>query len=768
MNVEPERRMDIMKETELEKLKRVLEEEKARYLTSEYTDEMKQDYIDYAMSVIVARALPDVRDGLKPVHRRILWAMEELKNHPDKPHRKCARIVGDVLGKYHPHGDTAVYDALVRMAQDFRMGTILVDGHGNFGSVDGDGAAAMRYTEARLAPMAMEMLRDLDKNVVDYKENFDGTEKEPAVLPAKLPNLLINGSQGIAVGMATNIPPHNTSEVIDAVTAYIDNPKIDIEGLLEYIKGPDYPSGATIINKEEMLEFYRTGKGKVVMRPKMQIENAGYGRTNIVISEIPYTCSGGKTKMIADIIDRMNDKTLDDIVDVRDESSREGIRIVLEVKKGADIENEVLPAIYKKTKLQDQDSLNLLVLIDKEPKVINLKDYIGHYVEFQKDITKRKYEYLLRKAEERKEVLEGLVKATDVIDVIIEALRGSKEQKTVRDCLMFGKTENISFKTKKSEAIAKKFDFTERQTNAILDRRLLSLLSLEVEKLIQEFEAVKKEIQEYTEIITSEKKQLSVIKKYLKELRVKFDTPRKTEITTIMVKEYKKKFKEEDLYLVVDKFGYTKTVDITSIGRSSEDKISEFRCNILSKNTDKMAVFTNKGNLYQVKNTDIPKGKIKDKGVPIETLCGMSKNEYPIYITTSSLLKDTKAVFLSTSGLIKRTDCNEFESTRKIIASTKLENEDELLDIKIVEDGFDEVAVITKQGYILKFPIESIPMVKKASKGVKAIEMSVDNDIVDQLYLMPMKGSLIVDVNNKNVDLSKVKMKDRANKGIKA
>lgn len=756
-----------MKETEIDRLKRILEEEKARYLTSEYTDEMKQDYIDYAMSVIVERALPDVRDGLKPVHRRIMWAMEELMNYPDKPHRKCARIVGDVLGKYHPHGDTAVYDALVRMAQDFRMGTILVDGHGNFGSVDGDSAAAMRYTEARLAPMALELLKDLDKNVVDFNENFDGTEKEPSVLPAKLPNLLINGSKGIAVGMATNIPPHNTGEVIDAVTAYIDNTNIDIDGLLKYIKGPDYPSGATIINQEEMLELYKTGRSKVIMRPKIEIENAGYGRTNIIITEIPYTSSGEKTKMIADIIDHMNNKTLDDIVDVRDESSREGIRIVLEVKKGADIENDVLPAIYKKTKLQGQDTLIFLVLVNKKPKVINLKDYICYYVNFQKDITKRKYEFLLRKAQERKEVLEGLVKATDVIDIIIEALRGAKEQKTVKDCLMFGKTENIKFKTKKSEAIAKSFDFTEKQTNAILDRRLLSLLSLEVEKLIQDFEGVKKEIEEYTEIVTNEKKQLSVIKKYLKELKSKFSIPRKTEITTVMIKEYKKKFKEEDLYLVVDKFGYTKTLDISSIGRSSEDKISEFRCNILSKNTDKMAVFTNKGNLYQIKNTEIPKGKIKDKGVPIENLCGMNKNEYPIFITTASSLKGSKAIFLSTSGLIKRTDCNEFESTRKVIASTKLEDSEELLSVKIAEDGLDEVAVITKQGYILRFPIESIPVLKKASKGVKSIEMSVDGDIVDQIYLMPIESSLTIDVNGKNVNISRIKMKDRANKGIK-
>ncbi len=739
--------------------------DKNELIIIDYNDEMKKSYIDYAMSVIVERTLPDIRDGLKPVHRRILYAMYELGLIPEKGYRKCARIVGDVLGKYHPHGDTAVYDALVRMAQDFRMGTTLVDGHGNFGSIDGDSPAAMRYTEAKLTNSALFMLQDLEKGVIKFGDNFDGTEKEPEVLPCKFPNLLINGSSGVAVGMATKIPPHNINEAIDAVIAYIDNNNIDIEKLIDILPAPDFPSGGIIVNKEEVKNFYRTGKGKVIIRSKIEVEKAGNGRTSLIITEVPYTYSGNKSKMIDDIITLVNNKKIEEIVDVRDESSKEGIRIVLEVKRGVDIDN-LLNKLYTKTKLQDKDSYIFLVIINGQPVIVNLKDYIKHYVDFQKEITTKKYNYLLKKEIGRKEILEGLVKAENVIDVIIEVLRGSKNIKKVRECLMSGQIENINFKTKKNEKIARTFNFTERQTNAILDMKLQKLIGLEVEKLNKEYEKVKKEIEKYTEILENEKKLLAKIKKYLKEFKKANGQKRKTEVKDIMIKEYVEEFKEEDMYILIDKFGYVKTVDTVSVDRSSEETLKEFKYKILTKNTDKLAVFTNKGNLYQVKLTDTPKGKIKDKGSPIEILCKIDKNEYPIFITTSNTLEQSKLLILTKTGLIKKADGSEYKTNRTAILSTKLENGDEVVSIKIIGKAMSDIFVISKEGYILKFDIEEVPLQKKNSKGVKAIDIS-KNDVLLELCLTSINEQVSIKVNGKNINLNNIKKNGRAEKGIK-
>lgn len=739
--------------------------DKNELIIIDYNDEMKKSYIDYAMSVIVERTLPDIRDGFKPVHRRILYAMYELGLIPEKGYRKCARIVGDVLGKYHPHGDTAVYDALVRMAQDFRMGTTLVDGHGNFGSIDGDSPAAMRYTEAKLTNSALFMLQDLEKGVIKFGDNFDGTEKEPEVLPCKFPNLLINGSSGVAVGMATKIPPHNINEAIDAVIAYIDNNNIDIEKLIDILPAPDFPSGGIIVNKEEVKNFYRTGKGKVIIRSKIEVEKAGNGRTSLIITEVPYTYSGNKSKMIDDIITLVNNKKIEEIVDVRDESSKEGIRIVLEVKRGVDIDN-LLNKLYTKTKLQDKDSYIFLVIINGQPVIVNLKDYIKHYVDFQKEITTKKYNYLLKKEIGRKEILEGLVKAENVIDVIIEVLRGSKNIKKVRECLMSGQIENINFKTKKNEKIARTFNFTERQTNAILDMKLQKLIGLEVEKLNKEYEKVKKEIEKYTEILENEKKLLAKIKKYLKEFKKANGQKRKTEVKDIMIKEYVEEFKEEDMYILIDKFGYVKTVDTVSVDRSSEETLKEFKYKILTKNTDKLAVFTNKGNLYQVKLTDTPKGKIKDKGSPIEILCKIDKNEYPIFITTSNTLEQSKLLILTRTGLVKKADGSEYKTNRTAILSTKLENGDEVVSIRIIGKAMSDIVVISKEGYILKFDIEEVPLQKKNSKGVKAIDIS-KNDVLLELCLTSINEQVSIKVNGKNINLNNIKKNGRAEKGIK-
>lgn len=1167
------------------------------YITVDYVDEMRQSYIDYAMSVITMRALPDVRDGLKPVHRRILYAMLLLGLIPEKNYRKCARIVGDTLGKYHPHGDTSVYDALVRMAQDFKMGATLVDGHGNFGSVDGDSAAAMRYcltgdtlistnngllkikdiikdselsseydidllvkslghktnkvvkffnsgihpvkevitelgysikgsynhpvltltvdeggkpifywktidnikegdylvidrnigmvsspkdyvseneakllggllsygyispqykkvcftnsnfnfvddmeiwfkelfkdenvircerkdgcsdvyittdkvneikekynygdyfehktvpnlilkssleiqslfirylfegngsvkhkvrkrlskghekasprisayityiskslmftkqlqtmllqfgiysdihsereyyrlvisgksnirlfyenigfayekkqqmlkdvydfsltedmfesdgkdnipylreyvlsrskstlskynfsnmykfkknkeivktmvdieslnlieyfhslnylyvpvsqikdigedvvysvkvdsechsfiangivnhnTEAKLTEIATYLLKDLDKDVIDFMDNFDGTEKEPVVLPAKYPNLLVNGSKGIAVGMATNIPPHNIGEVIDATIAFIDNNKITVEKLLEYLNGPDYPTGGIIINKDKMNDFYKTGNSTVIIRSKIEIENGSYGRTNVIVTDIPYKSSGNKTKLINSIIELVNDKILDEIVDVRDESSNEGTRIILEVKKGVNIDN-LLNKLYDKTKLQDKDTYNFLVLDNKEPKVINLTEYMQYYVDFQKELMKRKYSYLLRKAEDRKEILEGLSKAVDVMDEIIEVFRGSKDVKMVKECLMLGKTDEIKWKTKKSQKVAKSFDFTERQAIAILDMKLQKLITLEIEKLKSDYEEVKMLVSEYTEIINSDKKQLSLIKRYLKDLKKEFNIPRKTEIINAEIEEYKETFIEEELYVLIDKFGYIKTVDTNSVSRSSDDVLNEFKYKFLTMNTDKVAIFTNNGNIHQIKLTDIPKGKMKDKGVPVETLCKMKKNEYAITVLGSASMQDKQCVLITKLGLIKKSDCNDFETNRVTISSTKLDDIDEVIDVKILEPGYEmlsnEVAVVTKEGMAIRFSLNEVPLMKKNSKGVKSIITNFEEDWVEQIHLIPKKTSVFIKIKDKKVDISTLRKKSRGKKGSK-
>ena len=492
----------------------------------DFTEEMRNSYRDYAMSVIIARALPDVRDGLKPVQRRILYAMSELGLSPDKPHRKSARIVGDTMGKYHPHGDSSIYDALVHMTEDYSLSIPLIDGHGNFGSIDGDGAAAMRYTEARLSTGAKTMLDNLEKNLVEFVPNFDESEKEPSVLPAMLPNLLINGTTGIAVGMATNIPPHNPAEVIDGVIAYMDRPNISIEKLMEIIPAPDFPTGGIIINQEDLPAIYESGEGKIKLRGKVEIEKGDYGRQNIIISEIPYTVAGNKTKLVENLSSLMKDKVFDEIYDVRDESSKEGIRIVVEVKKDRNIEN-LLNGLYKKTALEDTYSVNLLAVKDQQPITFNLKTLIQEFVLFQEELYTKEYEHLLEKALKRLEIVEGLVTATDVIDLIIEILRGSTSVKQAKSCLTKGEITDINFKSKESAKQAQTLHFTENQADAILSMQLSKLIGLEILKLHEEASTLQQNIAEYRNVLSSEKELHKVIKGRLREYRKTFARPRK-------------------------------------------------------------------------------------------------------------------------------------------------------------------------------------------------------------------------------------------------
>ena len=546
-------------------------------IQTEYSDLMKKSYIDYAMSVIIARALPDVRDGLKPVQRRTLYDMHELGIKYDKPYRKSARIVGDTMGKYHPHGDSSIYDAMVVMAQEFKKGLPLVDGHGNFGSIEGDGAAAMRYTEARLAKVTQEAyLSDLDKNVVDFIPNYDETEKEPEVLPVKVPNLLINGAEGIAVGMATSIPPHNLGEVLDGVIAYMKNPDITTGEMMQYIPGPDFPTGGIVANKDDLPAIYESGQGKIKIRGKVEVEKGKGGKDRLVITEIPYTMIGANIgKFLNDVYGLVESKTTNDIVDITNQSSKEGIRIVLELKKGADVE-ALKNLLYKKTKLEDTFGVNMLAVADGRPETMGIIPIIKHHVNFQYEITRRKYETLLAKEKEKEEVQEGLIKACNVIDLIIEILRGSHDLKMAKACLINGETEGIRFKSKASEGMAKQLCFTERQASAILEMRLYKLIGLEIEALIKEHEETIARIAEYTDILANRSSMAKVIIKQIKSFRKEYSHERRTVIDNL--KEaviVKKAIEETDVVFLMDRFGYAKTVDKSVYERNKETADSD-------------------------------------------------------------------------------------------------------------------------------------------------------------------------------------------------
>ena len=541
-------------------------------IPTDYAEVMQKSYIDYAMSVIISRALPDVRDGLKPVQRRTLYDMYELGIRYDRPYRKCARIVGDTMGKYHPHGDSSIYEALVVMAQDFKKGKTLVDGHGNFGSIEGDGAAAMRYTEARLEKLTQDVfLEDLDKNVVDFMPNFDETEKEPVVLPVRIPNLLVNGADGIAVGMATSIPPHNLGEVVDAVKAYMKNNDISVKGLMRYLKGPDFPTGGLVVNKDDLLRIYETGTGKLRVRGKVETVKLKGGRQQLVITEIPYTMIGANIgKFLNDIASLVENKKTTDIVDISNQSSKEGIRIVLDLKRDADVEN-LTNMLYKKTKLEDTFGVNMLAVADGRPETLSLKQVIEHHVDFVFDVTTRKYTTLLNKEQEKKEIQEGLIKACDVIDLIIEILRGSKNREQVKKCLVDGVTEGIRFKSKSSEKAAQKLHFSEKQAAAILDMRLYKLIGLEIEALQADYAETMKNISVYEDILNNYDSMAEVIMKELDQIKKEYGTKRRTVIENAEEVVYEeKKMEEMEVTFLMDRFGYMRTIDKSAYERNKE------------------------------------------------------------------------------------------------------------------------------------------------------------------------------------------------------
>ena len=741
----------------------------------DFSEEMKTSYRDYAMSVIVARALPDVRDGLKPVQRRILYAMKELGLSPDKPHRKSARIVGDTMGKYHPHGDSSIYDALVHMTEDYSLNAPLVDGHGNFGSIDGDGAAAMRYTEARLSKPGMMLLDNLDKGLVDFLPNFDDSEKEPAVLPATLPNLLINGTTGIAVGMATNIPPHNPTEVIDAVIAYMDRPGISIDKLMDYIPAPDFPTSGIIINASDMRDIYEKGEGKIRLRARTEIEKGDAGRTNIVITEIPYTISGNKLKLVESLAALAKDKVFDEIYDVRDESSKEGIRIVVEVKKGRDIDN-LLNGLYKKSQMEDTYGVNLLAIRPTEngtgqPKVFNLKSLIEEFVLFQEDLYTREYQFLLEKAKKRLEIVEGLMKATDVIDLIIEILRGSSSVKQAKTCLIEGITEGIKFKSKASEKEAATLSFTENQADAILAMQLSKLIGLEILKLHEENDTLIANIAEYEKVLSDSKELYKVIKGRLREFKKIFNSPRRTSLMDTVAKAYVEKVVIEDLYVCFDRFGYTKAIDAAAFGRASEETKKDFSFVLKIKNTDKLCIFTDKGNMHQVKMEKVPRCKMKDKGTLIHSLCKMENDEEGLLYVSFEELFESILLFVTKNGYIKLVSGAEFETGRQMIAATKLDADDEVVGVIMLSasdvlTGTKKVILLTKDGLSLGFPLSEVSELKKTSRGVKGITLEKEDTVAFATVVHPAAETF--EYEGKTLNARRVRNRKRAAKGQKA
>jgi len=737
-------------------------------IKTEYSEVMQKHFIDYAMSVIVSRALPDARDGLKPVQRRVLYDMHELKISFDKPYRKSARIVGDTMGKYHPHGDSSIYEALVVMTQDFKKGLPMVDGHGNFGNIEGDGAAAMRYTEARLQQVAQEaFLADLDKDVVDFVPNFDETEQEPSVLPVKFPNLLVNGSDGIAVGMTTSIPPHNLAEVIDAVKAYMMDEDVSIDRLMRYIKGPDFPTGGIITNKDELKDIYETGTGKIKVRGKVDIEPQKGGKTNVVISEIPYPMIGANiAKFLSDIAALAETKKTQDIVDITNQSSKDGIRIVIELRKDADVDNFV-NLLYKKTRLEDTFGVNMLAIANGRPEVMSLKQIIAHNVDFQFEIARRKYTTLLAKELDKKEIQEGLIKACNVIDLIIEILRGSKDRPMAKACLVEGNVDGIKFKSKESKIMASQLRFTERQANAILEMRLYKLIGLELEALINEHEDTLANIFRYEDILERKESMSSVIMSELDEIKSKFGKKRKTVIDNVEEAVFVEKAIEEmDVIFLMDRFGYAKIVDIPTYERNKDAADTEFKYVVKCKNIGRICIFTNTGNMHAIKVMDIPFGKFRDKGVPIDNISNFNtEKEYLVSVESQSRLNLYKLIFVTKMSMMKVVDGGEFDVTRKTIAATKLMDDDEVVAVNALYDQ-KQIVLKSNDGYFLRFGVEEIPDKKKTAVGVRGMKLS-GKDFVDGVYYTTTNGKNEIEYHELPLDLYKIKLAKRDGKGTK-
>ena len=743
-------------------------EDNNRIIKTEYSELMQKSYIDYAMSVIVARALPDVRDGLKPVQRRVLYDMYELGIHYDRPYRKSARIVGDTMGKYHPHGDSSIYEALVVMAQEFKKGQPLIDGHGNFGNIEGDGAAAMRYTEARLEKLTQDaFLEDLDKDVVDFIPNFDETEKEPSVLPCRIPNLLVNGSEGIAVGMATSIPPHNLSEVIDAVKAYMLDENITTAELMRYMQGPDFPTGGIVTNKDELLSIYETGAGKIKLRGKVETEKGKNGRTNVVITEIPYTMIGANIgKFLSDVAALAESKKTTDIVDISNQSSKEGIRIVIELKKDADVDH-FISMLYKKTRLEDTFGVNMLAISDGRPETLGLKQIIKANTDFQFEINRRKYERLLAKEQEKREIQEGLIKACNVIDLIIEILRGSRDRTMAKACLVDGVTEGIKFKTKQASVMAAQLCFTENQANAILDMRLYKLIGLEIEALQAEHEETMKNIALYKDILDNYDSMAAVIIKDMDAIKKEYGRKRRTAIENAEEAVYEeKKMEEMEVCFLMDRFGYMKLIDKNAYERNKEAVHNENKYVFNCMNTDKICIFTDTGKMHTIKAVDIPLGRFRDKGTPVDNLSNYdSSQERMLYVAPVGQLRSDRLLFVTKTSMCKLVEGAEFDVAKRTIASTKLADGDELIFIGSASE-MEQIVLQSHGGCFLRFLTQEVSTMKKTALGVRGMKLA-DDDYLEHAYLLAGHQEYTISYHDKEYALNKVRLAKRDTKGIK-
>ena len=735
-------------------------EENNRILPIEIAEEMKKSYIDYSMSVIVGRALPDVRDGLKPVHRRILYSMSELNLTPDKPYRKSARIVGDVLGKYHPHGDSAVYLAMVRMAQDFSTRGLLVDGHGNFGSVDGDSPAAMRYTEARMSKLALELLRDIDKETVDFVPNFDESLKEPAVLPSRYPNLLVNGSNGIAVGMATSIPPHNLGEVIDATVHLIDNEECSVDDLMKFVKGPDFPTSAIIMGKENIAEAYRTGRGKVKVRARAVIEELPKGKQQIVVTEIPYQVN--KAKLVERIAELVKDKKVEGISDLRDESNRNGMRIVIELKRDVNA-NIVLNNLYKHSQMEETFSVIMLALVNGQPKVLNLKQILYHYVQHQKDVVTRRTKFELNKAEARAHILEGLRIALDNIDAVISLIRASKTTQEAKSGLM------------------EKFGLTDIQAQAILDMRLQRLTGLERDKIEAEYEELIKKINRLKEILANERLLLNVIKEEMLIIKENYADERRTEIRHAEGEiDMRDLIEDEEIAITLTHFGYIKRLPADTYksqkrgGRGVSaltTREEDFVKHLVSTTThSRLLFFTNKGRVFRLNAYEIPEGKRQAKGTAIVNLLQLGPNEKIATLLAIDEHDDNKYLLLATkNGIVKKTDREEFKNINKAgLIAIGLREDDELIGVKVT-DGNKDILLVTKEGMSIRFDENDIRPMGRSAMGVKGITLSNDDKVVSMNLCEEGTDVLVVSENGfgKRTDINEYRTQIRAGKGIK-
>ena len=736
-------------------------EENNRIIPAEISKEMKDSYIDYAMSVIAGRALPDVRDGLKPVHRRILYSMNELNLTPDKPYRKSARIVGDVLGKYHPHGDSAVYLAMVRMAQDFSTRGLLVDGHGNFGSVDGDSPAAMRYTEAKMSKLSLELLRDIDKETVDFGPNFDESLKEPTVLPARFPNLLVNGSNGIAVGMATSIPPHNLGETIDATVHLIDNPDCDVDELMQYIQGPDFPTGAIIMGKDSIAEAYRTGRGKVKVRSRAEIEELPKGKQQIVVTEIPYQVN--KAKLVERIAELVKEKKLEGISDLRDESNRNGMRIVIELKRDANA-NIVLNNLYKHSQMEDTFSIIMLALVNGVPKVLNLKEMLYYYVEHQKDVVTRRTKFELNKAEARAHILEGLRIALDNIDAVISLIRSSKTTGEAK------------------EGLTSKFGLTDIQAQAILDMRLQRLTGLERQKIEDEYSELMKKIEHLRAILSDEKLLLGVIKEEIIAIKDKYADARRTEIRhaegEINMRDL---IDDEEIAITLTHFGYIKRVPldtyksqnrggkgIAAMSTREEDFVKHL---VTTSTHSRLLFFTNKGRVFRLDAFEIPEGKRKAKGTAIVNLLQLAPNEKITTLIPVDDINDKELYLLlaTKKGIVKKTKREEFKNINKSgLIAIGLRSDDELIDVKIT-NGEKDILLVTENGMSIRFNETDIRPMGRTAMGVKGITLSTEDRVVSMNLTDEGHELLVVSENGfgKRTDINEYRVQSRAGKGIK-